>query len=411
YSYFPYENDLRDWFEPVVVPDSLNELYSYVGTLQTDKVLYLPYVPYVPGEGSSYSWNTFTSHPDEFYELSSPKPNVGFYPVLTQNYYRFLTSSIVQNSTGSINNLITPFGTSYIIFHNDTDNPANLDLLKSLSSSTDLKNIKNVGFFSIFKTDNNLSSINIPNLNIAALGGLDTLTSLNHLDSFNSNDTSLIFLDQDTKNEIDTNTTNTNVTNAIDGLILTGNANDLILSAIDDKYIIAPFDVTNHHNVSKLWSKSGILDPWHGEFHPYLQELGMENWDFDYGKGLVITQAKGATLDIPFNVERSDSYDIFLRYMNNQRGGELKVYLDNELVGNINTLDERSDSFVWENIISNTSLTTGRHILTLENVDGFNAVNVFATLPVDETARLKENAYLIANNTRNIYLFEPESDF
>jgi len=55
--------------------------------------------------------------------------------------------------------------------------------------------------------------------------------------------------------------------------------------------IIKPFDATVHHNPSKLWSKASTSDPAHGEWHIYLERFGIENWQSDYGYGLVFTWA------------------------------------------------------------------------------------------------------------------------
>ncbi|MEM3442374.1 MAG: hypothetical protein QXM86_00750, partial [Candidatus Bathyarchaeia archaeon] len=72
------------------------------------------------------------------------------------------------------------------------------------------------------------------------------------------------------------------------GLALFGNKKVLFL---------APFDSTVHHNPSQLWSRAMTSDPLHGEWHTYLESKGMENWDFDYGEGLVFTWAASKIKD------------------------------------------------------------------------------------------------------------------
>jgi len=94
--------------------------------------------------------------------------------------------------------------------------------------------------------------------------------------------------------------------------------------------------------------------------------------------------------------------------MKNQKGGELKVYLDDRLIGDINSKDNRSSTFVWEKIISDMDLAEGRHVLELENVDGFNAVNIFAVLPDNEMNRLLQSAFTLASNITNVYILEAE---
>ena len=57
------------------------------------------------------------------------------------------------------------------------------------------------------------------------------------------------------------------------------------------------------------------------------------------------------------------------------------------------------------------NLTKGEHTIVLENVAGFNAVNILAMIPSNETSKLVSNAHSIANNAKNIYILEAESDF
>ena len=157
------------------------------------------------------------------------------------------------------------------------------------------------------------------------VGGLDLFSSLNYLPSFSTINSSLYFLDQN----LNKNKKNESM-NFADYLVLSKNTDDFKLSFIDEKFVIGPFDKTNHYEPSVTWSKAGSMDPLHGEFHPVLKESGIDNWDFDYGRGLVITDAIGANLSIPIEIEnpdtdakREDTFNLFMRYLKSQHGGEL----------------------------------------------------------------------------------------
>ena len=129
----------------------------------------------------------------------------------------------------------------------------------------------------------------------------------------------------------------------------------------------------------------------------------------DYVRIYDITKyAKHVTLDMPFNVPKADSYRIFIRYFENQKGGAIRIYLDGELVAEINTTSQLN-RFVWRDL-GIYRLESGRHVLTLENVYGFNAVNVFAIMPIDEYERLIKEFERLLENKTIIYLFEAESD-
>ena len=101
---------------------------------------------------------------------------------------------------------------------------------------------------------------------------------------------------------------------------------------MDNKYFIEPSKVPVDYDPMRLWSKTGAMDPDNGVFHPYLEKLGIDNWQFDYGKGLVITQAAGVNLSMPIDIDETGQFEMFLRFLKNQEGGMINVYLDNKLL-------------------------------------------------------------------------------
>jgi hypothetical protein len=243
---------------------------------------------------------------------------------------------------------------------------------------------------------------------------LNRLSSLSPIESFNPLNTNLLFLDQRIKEDDD----NAILANA-SYTILSPSAYDYILSFVDQNYLVEPFQATIHHEPWKLWSKAGADDPGNAWFTPYLEFLGMHNSDFDYGKGLVITEATGSKLSIPFHIKASEDYEIFVRYLNNQKGGMMKIYLDGNLIDEINTKGTRTNNhFTWKNIVGSNDthsfpvfLKEGPHTLTIENVAGLNAVNVFAVIPKDMLVKLEEDTNSIIDRTRNVYVLEAESNF
>ena len=116
---------------------------------------------------------------------------------------------------------------------------------------------------------------------------------------------------------------------------------------------------------------------------------------------------KPNTLEIPFNVDKTDNYKLFIRYFKNQEGCEIKVYLDDKHI-TINTKDQLN-RFIWKDL-GIYHLEKVEHTLVLENVKGFNAVNLFALIPEKEYEESKEEILEILQNKTIIYLFEAESD-
>lgn len=417
-SSYPYFKREMDNLKPVLLPAEFDELNTYFSTVDTDKIFFIPY----PQRNTQ--WNSINTV-GSIYQIHSTKPSIesGEYISVPKNYYNFLASSIVENRSNNIGNIIYPLGTSYLVFHNDTSEnilsyEKNIDLLKRLYFLEDLKNISKIGFYNIFKINGNgnndaAGEINIPSNNIAILNGLDTINSLNKIPSFNTLQSSVLLLD-----DILTNETSPK---GFDDLILDRFSSDyeFALHFVDDKFVIVPSNATMRHEPSEVWSKSGARDPVHAVYHPHLQNLGIDNWDLDFGKGLAMTKATGSKLSVPIEIgnqnENNNSQDnnfyLFMRYLKNQKGGIVKIYVDNKLLTEVDTLDKISNNFVWEKI-GNVNLTKGRHTLTLENVAGFNAVNIFALIPSSEmNSLITDTSNLLAGKTRVIYPLEAESNF
>lgn len=409
YIYPAYRDSMYDLYRPIVLPDDFSNLRNNLNKVVNNKVFLTPYSP------GNTTWvkniGTF-----ELYHVASPVPNIAAYDYNTvEKYHKYLIDSIITNKTTDIEDIVYPLGTSYILFHNDTLTAQSKELLNTLMSKMDRVSLVNdFGFFKLFKIGNNqtkIQPVNIPFYNALITGGLDKFASLNSVPSFSTQNSTLFFLDQKIKNVNDKP-----ILDTAKYAFLSPNANDFILSFIDAKQLVEPFQATNNHEPGRRWSKAGSDDPGNAWFTPYMEDLGMQNSDFDYGKGLVITQAIGAKLSMPIGVEETGHHELFMRFLTSQKGGILRVYLDNSPLGEINSRDDRSsNNFVWQKIGSSSSsslyLSKGKHTLTIENVAGFNAVNLFAILPSEHKARLQENAYVIANKTKNIYILEAESTF
>jgi archaellin len=251
------------------------------------------------------------------------------------------------------------------------------------------------------KSDDDNNVMNIPKENIAILGGLDKLTSLNMLESFNKSGSSLTLIDQSLGTKLKNMT-------AIDKIVL-DDRNNLAMHLLSaNAIIIEPFDATKRQNPKNVWSVAGTNDPIQGPFHAYLDRFSVKNYDIDYGKGLVFTWANDK-LEVPINVAKSGSYTLYVRYMENKQGGSMNIYFDNNLISGINSLDEKN-KFVWKDI-GELDITRGRHTVSLENIHGLNAVNIFALVPSQEIHTITSQVHDLAQKPRNIHILEAESNF
>ena len=126
--------------------------------------------------------------------------------------------------------------------------------------------------------------------------------------------------------------------------------------------------------------------PGYAPFHKYLDTLGIKNSDLDYGKGLVFTSAKDK-LEIPVKVPKNGVYDLYVRYMENKEGGTVRMYFDESPINIIRHagFPKQPGKFIWKNV-GTLNLENGTHTLSLENVKGFNAVNLFLLIKARDIA-------------------------
>jgi len=383
---------------PIKIPA---EYYDVNGFLQNEKGVFK--VAWLPPEGNKKIWGE--GHLIGYFEVfSSSRPTMGSLNPDTKYYRNYVYYKLLsERKSRDIAKYFNFLNTRYILFHDDiigSTEEETQDVIFNLNKQRNLKSVGQGGFISIFEVSKYANQVNIPSQNLVVLGGLDKFTSLNAVNSFDPINNCLFFPEQ--KNIED----KYNYISTADTLLMNSSLLDLSLSLLDVGYIIKPFDATDHYNPSKMWSKAGTNDPLHGGWHFYLEGLNIENWQFDYGKGLVFTEAKDS-LEIPFNIKNNDKYKLFIRYFKNQRGGDLIVYLDGKPV-QLKTTNQLNE-FTWRDL-GEYDLEKGEYQIVLQNISGLNAVNLFLLVPTEEYKKVEDNIKNLFKDKRVIYVFEGESN-
>ena len=114
-------------------------------------------------------------------------------------------------------------------------------------------------------------------------------------------------------------------------------------------------------------------------------------------------------LDIEFDIEKNNNYDIFIRILKGDTGGKVNLVIDDELVNSLET-KSKNFGFSWE-CIESIYFEKGSHEVSIENDAGFNAVNLIAIIPIEKTEEYFENAEEFVENKDIIYLMEAENNF
>jgi len=383
-------------FKPVKVPSEIYSVNSWLGNDSASyQVLWMPsYAEY----GATWVYNGWSGA----FELdSSAKPTFDSYSKHCRGYFNYFNATLSENRSNYAAGYLNPLNVRYIIFHNDSVLVNGSDLFQSLKHQNDLELVKQNGTIYVFENKEWSESVFQPYGKVMAVGGgFDEFVSLNALKVLDLSHFSVVFLDQ--------NLPGSSVNS--DMFVLSGDLlSDCLPLFLNESVVVAPFDFSRRHNPAECWSKASLYDLAGGPFHLYLEQNNVTCWDFDYDKGVIFTWAPSVKLDIPFSIASTDDYRLFFRVFENAAGGEVAVCLDGLLVGKVDTRSQ-PEGFVWRDVGILRDLTLGSHVLTLENIDGFNSVNLIAVMPAQkalEMSQILENRF---QSRDLLYVFEAESD-
>ncbi|HEC89872.1 MAG TPA: hypothetical protein ENI44_04755, partial [Thermoplasmatales archaeon] len=147
------------------------------------------------------------------------------------------------------------------------------------------------------------------------------------------------------------------------------------------------------------------LQIWHG--HETTQPLPNKIWIDDIKVYNMKRFIEPVSLEIPFKIDKTNEYTFFTRYFQNQKGGEIKIQLDDKFY-EINT-ENQLNKFVWKEI-DKIHLREGEHRIILTNVKGFNAVNLFTLIPTQELLETQNKVEQLLVNKAIIYILEGKSN-
>jgi hypothetical protein len=417
--------DFNGELKPVEIPSQYYQVNKWLEKRKGDfRVIWMPKY-----DTRAASWNPkrWTGRFDDF---SSFKPTYSesvktYYGYLLYIYFKSL-NVIQDKKTNTLGKFLSFLNIKYLIFHNDVPSLKNRsrEALGFLKAQKDLVLKKSLDFMYVFENKQSASGVFNSLENILVFGDLNTMAALNSLKTFDPSKTSVVFTEQSLPL-----TRNFSKVNYGESMIFKGKSSkDLLLSLASKKYVISLFDKAIylhslkglskfninfagqkvlHRYSSKGWSRAKTDDSLHAEWHPYLEEQDIENWDFDYGEGVVFTSAP-ASLVVPLKVDKSGGYELFVRFFRNRKGGRIRLDFDKKLIKEINTKSQ-IDGFVWRKA-GEVSLGQGGHELTLENIGGFNAVNVLALIPKKKVQSYREKARKLLKSKRIVHVFEAETD-
>lgn len=91
-----------------------------------------------------------------------------------------------------------------------------------------------------------------------------------------------------------------------------------------------------------------------------------------------------------YEFKKSGMYKVFVRSFHNIRGGSIGIHVGT-YSGSIDTESNRTNRFEWSEFGTLSIDASGKRSIEIENIRGFNAVNVIAFIPIEKYTTLLES--------------------
>lgn len=151
--------------------------------------------------------------------------------------------------------------------------------------------------------------------------------------------------------------------------------------------------------------KSIQLQIWHD--NDVLLTLPTKIWIDNMGMYDVTNYITYESLEVPFATESDGDYRLLVRYLKNHEGGEIRLLLDGENFTLVSK--DQLNKFGWAEY-SIHGLQAGQHRITLQNIEGFNAVNLLVMIPENDYALAKESISRQMSEQNLLFVLDPNSN-
>jgi FkbM family methyltransferase len=363
-------------YAPVRIPNDYTRVNAWLGRQPDDsKVLWL--APY------NYGWSPLgeaahTWAPDRIagnvFPRSSLKPSYGGYHY-TNPFAQFRSFIHANLDSPGLWKLLAAPGIGYVVYQADILGAARREASDLSQLKRNLPLVYHYGALYVFRNEAFSPRVSAPRSAFLVYGGLRAFRVLAELSDFNPRQSTLIFRDQ----QLDTPLDLPAVPLAYDA-----SGNEIVVDRLltSKGTIMWPFEHTSNGDGSRGWARIRTSNPYSDEWpwHTYLSWLEeLDRWDFDYGRGVVATEAPSATLRLTSTVPKSELYDVYVRVLRHRRGGQLRVGANGAEIARLDTAGSEQ-RLRWE-LIARAQLPAGANTFTLVSKTGHNVVSAVGLLP------------------------------
>ncbi len=344
--------------------------------------------------------------------ISPPKPIViGGRAVPTSMPFLDFLQNVVRareiSSSINLGKILSIFNIKYISVNGDIDishtpwfqdlQPAE-EVNKFLSSRKELSLAKKDGYLSAY-TNNYFTSLFTGSYdNAIVVGSRDLVLSMSNINNFNFNKLSMIFADQLNKEKLKEKIERSDYM-----IFHEKNIDDLIFLNVDDKYEIIPANYAGKFSDSnKNWVRKF--------FFPLISDINFMG-EY-YNSDIILATGDQVMINVPFNIENTQNYEIWIRTARGPEEGELSIKIDNKEISRFQLYANSFVGFKWIRI-NEKKIGSGDHKLTLTKIGSYGEVIIdrIVIIPPEELKLKKEESMNFLNNKKIVLSYNKELSF
>jgi hypothetical protein len=147
--------------------------------------------------------------------------------------------------------------------------------------------------------------------------------------------------------------------------------------------VVWPFDLITNGHADQGWARLSISHQFDGDWpwHKYVRSwlLGLDRWELDRGRGIVLNRAENARMSLPLRVPQDGRYDVYVRLFRHPHGGRISVLANGQPLAALNTSGPEQ-SFGWE-LVGSPRLGRGRNVVRVVGHGGHTAIAAVGVVP------------------------------
>ncbi len=382
-----------DYIQPYEYMDLISGMYKIVAVGRSDWYSDSSQnLDFVGGMLTPIGWSHDIGYESTFIHDKPVLQDGGLSPASTDfvNYLRFYLAK--NNITRNLLKMLGAFNYKYVVI------PPYItqDLRAFFTSQYGGHSIYNQSGSIILENDFYTPRIFGPTQSVLVLGGVESLSSMYSINSFDLSKTAVVLADQ-ADNFATTVNNRLNDTAAI--VFADTDAFDLMMMPSSNVHVIdlAGFGILSS-NAQEYW----IRNDWWTNIGASI--LG--RW--------VLTTGGRNEIHIPIELNSGGDYDIWIRVAFAPGRGKLHVSMDGLSLADIIPHSEFSSGLRWINLTSNLHLETGSHSITLLNDGtGYNDLDAIAVVEHSKLASQTEHTFdaLRGFTGKILYMIEAEKAF